>query len=279
MRILLTGADSDLGALVIERLCARDQILAHRREEAGSVSVPCEWGDVGDESFIRALAKGCQALIHLMPEALGPKLDQAVARTTTLIEAARWAGVRRVVVLSCAMTITGTSDPWAVADESHQPSDETLDPTHARARAAENAALARHDNGFTVLSLNPAPMLGPVDVRGDGARLLRWASEEAPPLHGGMAFTDARDVVAAVETALARGHGERRHLLMSRNITWRRLAGRLRRAMALPCEHAIGPARASHFIDDTAARQHLGWWTRSPEHTLTDTLSQLAFTA
>jgi NADH dehydrogenase len=107
--VLVTGAGGFVGRHLVRELTARgDRVRAMVRDVRGARAlegVECELvrGDVTDPASLRAAARGCRAVVHLVAILTGRPADferVMVAGVGNIVEAARDAGVRRFVLMS-----------------------------------------------------------------------------------------------------------------------------------------------------------------------------------
>ena len=329
--VLVTGATGFLGHHVVEQLRARELEVvalvrdpasaeARRLDELGAIVAR---GDVLDGESVETAAGqagGCASLIHCAGKVSRDGAD-AVAMTRVNVtgvevslDAARRAGVRRVVLASTSGTIGISTQPDAVADETREPPLELINkwPYYRSKYYGEQAALQRNEPPeFEVVIANPALLLGPGDHHGSSTEDVRRVLERHIPVvpSGGYAFVDARDAAAGLILALAKGRPGQRYLLVSCNCTIRTFISRvarvaeldhnvfslpdrplIRRATrwlvrqahevlgeddALPDETSIEIAQHYWYVDSTLAEHELGWSSRDPMATLADTVADL----
>ena len=109
MRVLLTGGTGFVGPKVAHSLRARGhdvRALVRRPESAKMLRAwGCELaaGDVADLASLRAVAEGCEAVVHLVAIIQGSAADferVMVGGTENLVAAAKEAGARRFVLMS-----------------------------------------------------------------------------------------------------------------------------------------------------------------------------------
>ncbi|HEX2036509.1 MAG TPA: NAD(P)-dependent oxidoreductase [Chloroflexota bacterium] len=188
MKVALTGGHSLLGT-ALERALAPAYELAVAGE-----------GDLRDEAFAREVVDGAQALIHLAPLSPGlpaqaserEVLDLATRGTYVLLQAARAAGVRRVVLGSTLALMERYPPSWAVA-ESWQPIPDVTDVAQLAAFLAE-ASVKEFVRGepMTAICLRFAEIVDDDAVAGrsydprwlhvdDAVQAVRRALEVTPP--------------------------------------------------------------------------------------------------
>jgi len=178
--VLVTGADGFIGSHLVERLVedsahVRAFCLYNSRgswgwldqaDPAVRAGLDVRLGDIRDARFVEAAAEGTQLIIHLAaliaipysytaPESF---VDTNVRGTLNVLEAARRAGVRRMVQVSTS-EVYGTPETLPIR-ESH--------PLHAQSPyaaskvAADQLSLAYwHSFGLPVVVLRPFNTYGP----------------------------------------------------------------------------------------------------------------------
>jgi dihydroflavonol-4-reductase len=230
--------------------------------------------------------------------------------TRRLLELAKVAGVRRVVVASSSGTIAVSADE-VVHDEDSGYAEEVACgwPYYASKIYQEKLALELGESlGIEVVIVNPSLLLGPGDRRLSSTKdVLRFKRRQIPVVpDGGINFVDVRDAASATVAAMERGRPGERYLMGGPNWTTREFFGRLERAskvgrprVKLPrkwaelgasvLEHLYGTQGkappidrmsveiANHFwwIDSSKAERELGFVARDPALTLGDTVRYL----
>lgn len=130
--ILVTGASGFVGGHVVRALAgAGERVRALVRDPHGAAtleSVDCELvrGDVTDAESLRSAVEGCTAVVHLVAILVGKPADferVMTQGTTSLLEAAVDAGVKRFVQMSALGTNEQTKDTvpyyrakWAIEE-------------------------------------------------------------------------------------------------------------------------------------------------------------------
>jgi nucleoside-diphosphate-sugar epimerase len=220
-RFLVTGGSGFIGSHVVDRLVADDahEVVVFdenpRKEnltealESGRVRLV--EGDVGDPAALAEAADGVDGVFHMAVLPLGPCsddprrcLDVNVVGTFNVLDAARQAGVRKVVFSSASSVYGDTNETM---DETHPLGARTM--YGASKIAGEYFARAFHDlYGLEYVILRYMNVYGP---RQDGGLVInvlrRIRSGEAPTIMGdgsqSFDFVHVADVAAANVRAMA----------------------------------------------------------------------------
>ena len=308
----VTGATGYIGRRLVELLSSRGiavtcLVRCNSTAPAGRAIV----GDLLDpaETLAESMC-GCDTLFHLAATvSFAPSAREQLHRingdgTGRILEAARMAGVSRVVVVSSACTIGLSHDPSHVLDED-SPVDERLaarNPYLASKLDAESHAFAAATAGQHVVIVNPTTVFGPGDrTLNSGTMFQQVARARVLPVPpGGTNVGDIADVADGLFAAAERGVSGRRYILGGHNITFAELFSEIARVIGraprfvrigsyarLPMRsvawaiHHVAGSRiiTPQIVDDTFAYKYfaseraareLGW---SPRVQLHDTLS------
>jgi len=230
--------------------------------------------------------------------------------TRNVCEAALQAGVKKVVAVSSSGTVAVGPEPVAHNEDSGYKNDVVGEwPYYLSKILAEKLALDYfHRYSLPVAVVNPSLLLGPGDVRrsstGDVALFLEGQILAIP--RGGLNFVDARDAAAGLRAAMQHGKPGERYLLGGPNWTFReliqtvaRIAGRRAPSLEPSVQFSIWSARLLRrlfplagksfrldeasikmsalfwYCDSSKARNELGFITRDPLVTLSDTVEDL----
>lgn len=236
MRILLTGATGFLGSHVARALVVAGhavRALARPQSSRAILSdVPeLEWvaGDLLDAGSLRAAAAGCEAVVHaaamvdFAPRHAARQREINVEGTRHVLEAARAAGVKRLVHTSSVATI-GRAPAGSVADEETRYDWPVGLGYNESKRDAER--IVRRAGGIETVCVNPALVFGPGEVGRRTLPLFRMVKWGLMPLvpPGGTTLCDVRDVAAAHVAALTHGEPGARYILGGPHLTFRELA-------------------------------------------------------
>jgi nucleoside-diphosphate-sugar epimerase len=180
VRCLVTGATGFVGGGVLRGLrAAGHEVVAYVREGSDSRAISDlerVVGDIGDPNRLAAAADGCDAFVHAagIADARAHRDTLGwthVAGTENAIAAARKAGCRRFVHISCAdVTLyDGPRSFWTEADAPQRPyGDLALSKLHA-----EELVRVSGQKGFWTVALRPGLTWGPGDVM----HFQQWKSE------------------------------------------------------------------------------------------------------
>ncbi len=251
--ILLTGATSQIGLGLARALSARgDRVrcLVRSPKKAdllAGLAVEKVAGDLdAPESLGPALAD-VDAVFHVagLASYWSRRFDEVrranVDGTRHLLDAARAAGVRRVVLTSSIVTL------GPVAGDGHgdetAPQREQGIPYYDTKLAAERMVLGAKD--VEGVAVNPGIIVGGDDLKGNGAKLLlplvRGTLRAVPP--GAVTLSVLDDVVAGHVAALDRGRAGERYVLGGTTGTYREVFARIAAALGRPApRRVLGPA-------------------------------------
>jgi dihydroflavonol-4-reductase len=237
---LVTGATGFVGwhvaRLLIERghcvrALARDP--ARLRELNGVEAIR---GDLRDPGSLQAAAAGCGLVFHVAADYRLWARDTAgmyrtnVEGTRNLLEAARHAGVERVVYTSTVGCI-GVPGDGGLGDESRPVALADMTGAYKRSKfQAEQVALEFAAAGFPVVVVNPTAPVGGHDVKPTptGKIIVDYLKGGMPAyIDTGLNLVDVRDVALGHLLAAERGQPGERYILGARNMTLEEIFGAL----------------------------------------------------
>jgi dihydroflavonol-4-reductase len=277
VRTLVTGATGLIGANLVRRL-ARDgsrprALLPPGGDRRALVGVDVELvpGDVRDA---HSLAKAMVGISRVYHAAGRIRFDDAgrlllwsinVEGTRQVLQAARSAGVERLVHVSSSVTVGAGPLSNPANEDSVFPSQGGT-PYAASKRASEE--LAAGDWGdMDVVIVNPTFVVGAYGTGASSAEVVRLVAtgllRAYPP--GGCNFVNADDVADGLVLAMERGGATERYLLGGENLTYRAFLGQVAEecgeaapAFPLPAWAAHGLGRAGDWLGRLSASR-LGW--------------------
>jgi dihydroflavonol-4-reductase len=280
MRALVTGANGLIGAnLVRELLASGYDVRAFVRATSNTSSldglrVETVYGDVLKPETIEAAAAGCDVLFHAASifaywghtadELEGTALDGAL----NAVEAAKRAGVRRLVLTSSAVVLGSSTRP-AVRDESSGMTEKDPPPYDVSKVAQERAAFARaEDLGLDLVAVCPTVSIGPHDSRlsPSNALIITYLKDPFKLTYpGGCNLVSARDVARGHVLAAEKGVPGERYLLGSENLEWADIHRAMSELCGVPGPFFFANHAGSYLA--AAAVEALSVLTRKPPTT------------
>jgi dihydroflavonol-4-reductase len=240
VKALVTGATGFVGshvalalvqaghtARVLRRPSSRLELLRGLPAEATEHAI----GDVMNPASLDQAMRGCAWVFHVAAVSDYWRADRArlyqvnVQGTRNVLQAARRAGVGRVILTSSAAAVGLRADG--------RPSDEAVPFNfapgqfaygHSKALAEAEARRAARDHGQDVVIVNPVVVMGPGDANQiSGSNLIEFARGLVPPLYpvGSVSLIDVRDVAKAHLAAAERGRAGERYLLSAEDLSIR----------------------------------------------------------
>lgn len=232
MQALVTGGTGFVGSH-LARLLVEDghsvRVLHRASSKLDALKdIPFEsaLGDLLDLEALRAACAGCDWVFHVAAVADYWRSDRArmmeanVEGTRRVLQAAREAGVRRVVFTSSAAALGIRSDgtPADETDRFNLSPDQF--PYGYSKHLAEGVVAAAVAAGQDVVTVNPVVIMGPGDLNilsGDFVLKIKRLGWATPVTAGGVAVTDVRDVARWHIAAAERGRVGERYILGTEN--------------------------------------------------------------
>jgi dihydroflavonol-4-reductase len=227
-RVLVTGGTGFVGGLVLSRLVAEGRqvrALVRRpadREKLPDPRVELALGDIRDEESLARAADGCAVVYHMaglnqlcLPDP-APLYLVNVEGTRNMLQAARRAGVRRVVHTSSAATLGG--DGTHEVDESAPPPAEFT--SHYARSKFDSEQLALAFDGVEVVAVNPSSVQGPGRTTGTAKVFIGYLNGRLPfdlSARFGLCYTE--DCVNGHLLAEAKGRPGQRYVLNTATVS------------------------------------------------------------
>lgn len=263
---LVTGATGFLGWHVARLLVERGhrvRALVRKGSRLRELDAEAAVGDLRDPESLRRATAGCGLVFHVAADYRlwardpGEIYRSNVDGTRNLLEAARAAGVERVVYTS---TVGCIGIPHGgIGDEETPVRLEDMTGAYKRSKfLAEREALAFAASGFPVVIVNPTAPIGDHDFKPTptGKIVLDFLNGKMPAyVETGLNVVDARDTALGHLLACERGRPGERYILGSENLT---LAGILEKIGAI-AGLAAPRRKIPHAVAFAAAVASTGW--------------------
>ncbi len=322
MQVCVLGATGFIGGQIARAAAAAGlQVRAARRNPGNTgaiANVPVAWvsANLNDADSLVQAMQGCDALFHAAasyPEDhrhIGQAVAGAKAEMNRVLQAARQAGVQRVIYTSTLTTMESKNlihqgegpGEGAMLDETcfYQPGSARSAYYEAKF-AMEQIALETRD--VEVVILLPTAVFGPGDVKPTTGVVIREAARGMIPVYFDAVLNavDGRDVAAAHLAALEKGKAGERYAIGGHNLTLLELlstvakvagkppprikvprnllAGLIRAVDALPFSNLPDHIRMFELwspVNSAKAVRELGHTARPFEETVRDTLAWFA---
>jgi dihydroflavonol-4-reductase len=238
MKALVTGATGFVGAAVSRALLAarwQVRVLARHgsdRRNLSGLDVQVVQGDLTDLESLAAAAAGCEGLFHVAADyRLGARDPSQLYRnnvegTRNVLNAARRAGVQRIVYTSSVATV-GIPNDGTPGDERTPTALEAMIGHYKRSKyLAEEVVREAAQAGASVVIVSPSTPVGPGDVKPTptGQLVLDAAAGRMPAyVDTGLNIVHVDDVAAGHLLAYERGLAGERYILGGEDMTLREI--------------------------------------------------------
>jgi dihydroflavonol-4-reductase len=244
MRALVTGATGFVGAAVARALLREGwevRALARKgsdRRNLQRIAVEVVEGDLNDAASLSAAVAGCEALFHVAADyrlgAFDPRelYRTNVDGTRNILNAARAAGVRRVVYTSSVATIGIPKDGSPGSEETPSTVADMIGHYKRSKFLAEEAAREAVRAGSEVVIVNPSTPVGPGDIKPTptGQLVFDAAAGRMPAyVDTGLNIVHVDDVAAGHLLAFHRGRPGERYILGGQDMSLREILGEISR--------------------------------------------------
>lgn len=259
LKALVTGSTGFIGAAVTRSLLARGldvRVLVRPTSDLGNLHglrVEQSPGDLRDPVSLRRALAGCNQLYHVAAHyalwAADPQVfyDINVTGTRSLMEAAREAGIERIVYTSTIGAI-GLPPGGGLGTEETPVSLGQMTGHYKRSKfLAEQAVLTLAREGLPVIIVNPSAPVGPRDIKPTptGQIIVDFMKRRMKAyIETGMNLVDVEDVAVGHLLAMQKGRIGERYILGNRNLSLYEVFAALSRLTGIPAPRVKLP-RAS----------------------------------
>jgi dihydroflavonol-4-reductase len=277
--VLLTGASGFIGSavariLVEEGFAVRALVRAgSRRDHLKALGIDIVEGSISDAASVSAALASRRYLIHVAADyrlwARDPREIFAanVEGTRAVMEAARSAGVERVVYTSSVATVQPRPDGRPADEDAFMPADAASGAYQRSKIMAERLVRDMIADSLAAVIVNPATVIGPHDVRPTptGRIVIAAATGRIPAfVDTGLNLVHVDDVARGHVAALRRGRIGERYILGGNNVRFARmladiaaLAGRRPPRLRIPWYAALPVAYAAEAASRVTGREPL----------------------
>ena len=240
-RVFVTGGSGHVGANLLRALVARgDRVKALVRPDSdrqafAGLDVELVTGDVRDPASLGELVRGCSGGYHvaaLVQTVRGREMElyrTNVLGTRHVLEAARVAGVRRVVVTSSLGAVGQPPNAPCSERDGFNPFEDHLPYEESKAWV-EHECLNASVAGQDVVIVVSTAVLGPHDYKPSrmGRVVLDFANGKLGAyIPGGFEFVGAADLARGHLLAMERGRSGQRYIVSTQFLTVDELMGML----------------------------------------------------
>jgi dihydroflavonol-4-reductase len=259
MKVLITGATGFIGSAVTRAVIASGaevRVLVRPNSDLANLDgLPVErvYGDLCDPDSLRRALDGCNELYHVAAHyalwARNPAIfyEVNVTGTLRLLEAAREAGVERIVYTSTIGTI-GLPGEGGFGTEETPVSLAQMAGHYKRSKyLAEQEVLRLAKAGLPVVIVNPSAPVGERDIKPTptGQMIVDFMKGRMPAyIDTGMNLIDVDDVAIGHIRAMERGRIGERYILGNKNLMLREIFELLSQLTGIPAPRIKLPWRA-----------------------------------
>ncbi|MFH1721840.1 MAG: NAD-dependent epimerase/dehydratase family protein [Candidatus Altiarchaeota archaeon] len=241
-KILVTGANGFIGANLTSLLLKKgNEVIAFSRPGQSphpmleSQDVEWRYGDVCDKKSVENAISGCSQVYHLAAKVSFNQADYNnlykvnVKGTRNVAEAARKAGVKRLVYTSACAVFGYSKNAKALLNETSRPHLTESSPYAYTKNLGEAEVRKQIDEGLSAVIVNPATVYGAGDQKLVSGGLIKRITfggvHFAPP--GGTTTVSIGDVVEGHILAMKKGRDGESYILAAENLTYLELFNRI----------------------------------------------------
>jgi dihydroflavonol-4-reductase len=254
--ILVTGANGFLGSNLIHELSSRKYRIRafvgpgnSENSLQGKVAEICH-GNILDKDSLHEAAKGCDAIIHAAAvTSIWPPRNKLQRRinidgTANIMEAARQAGVKRVVYIGSATSFGyGTKELPGDETREYKGGSYKMDYFDSKYEAQSLVLHAVRRGDVPAVVVNPTYMFGPYDAKpGSGTLILGTYHQKIPGGGtGGRNYVSVKDVAVGIANTLEMGTIGECYILGNENLSYSELFEKISGVIGKPASKVTYP--------------------------------------
>jgi dihydroflavonol-4-reductase len=234
MKTLVTGGTGFIGANVVRALLRRGlevRALIRPRSDTRNLDgldIELVAGDLRDRHSLSVALEGCDTLYHVAAMytlwAANPQeiYDSNVTGTVNVLEAARMAGVEKIVYTSSVATVGLPKDGRPGTEAVPLPPEDLVSHYKRSKYLAEQEVMQYAQRGVPVVIVNPSFPVGPWDVKPtpSGQIIVNFLRGKIPAyVDTGLNIVDVEDVALGHIMAAEKGRIGERYILGHANLT------------------------------------------------------------
>jgi dihydroflavonol-4-reductase len=230
MTALVIGANGHLGAHLVRRLLHNGYpVRAFVRPTSDTtalegINVEIVRGNIRDLHSLLAAVKECDEVYHLAaPTQRVPDSSLAIVEgTRNVLQACHSGGARRLVYVSSIVTIGYSSNPDVILDERTNQRTDATSYHSAKWVAEQDVITFGRSQGLSVVIVNPATLVGPLDYRVTPSNApIQWCLEGRlrTAVPGGVTVVHVEDAALGLIQAMQHGRSCERYILGGDRLT------------------------------------------------------------
>ncbi len=260
MKVFVTGATGFVGSHVASALAAQGAELrlllrpGSRTQNIDGLRAERFAGDLRTPELLRPGMEGCELVFHVAADyrLWIPRPEEMyrtnVEGTRGLLQAAREAGVRRVVYTSSVATMGFRSDGQPVDEDAPVTLDDMVGHYKRTKFMAEQVAIAAARAGQDVVIVNPTTPVGEQDLRPtpSGRIVVDFLRRKFPAyVDTGLNLVDVAEVARGHVAAAEKARPGERYILGGENLTLKQFLDKLASITGLPSPRVRVPQAAA----------------------------------
>ncbi len=260
-RILVTGANGHLGANIVRSLLQRGHgVVPFIRRTSNlqgleGLDLTYRYGDMLDLDSLKAAAEGCEVIIHTAavyrfwvtdPADL---VQETLEGTRNVFEAAKTAGVKRIIYTSTTFAVGASTDPDILYSPNDWNGEPLLPYAKAKVKAEKLAWQLAEETGISLIVFCPDGIMGPFDysITQSMALLKGWLDGTVVTSLGGASFVDVRDVAEVHAQAVTKGELGQRYIIAGERLSMKDWGEIVTRLTGIKPKH-IGAGRRASWL-------------------------------